>query len=161
MSNPLCINVAAGIFRLVKNGDNAASPSDPANVVFDAFGLPYQGVFLGGSVSTASGFSVTNNALQPQQTSNKTYSLTIGLGKTFAKPPQLLWQCRNPLTGGWSNQYGETTVNPGTSPTTGSALTVFGYATTTTIVVGYTIVNFSSPTTMTPPSNFSYRVFQF
>ncbi len=163
MSTPFAIDVANSVFRAVINGDNALAPSSPANVIFDAFGQPYNGVFKGGVVASST-FTAAGTTVPPNASNATLYTAAIALGKTFSKPPQLIWLCQNPSTGGWGQQYTSGTISyvnsGGVLFPRGSFLNVFGYATTTSVVLGYQIVNFPSPVSVSPPPNFSWRVFQ-
>jgi hypothetical protein len=157
MPSQFYIAPAAGIFRAVTPGNNAQSPSSPSVVTFNGFGPPYQGVFMAGQVLSST-FGSTAETPPPGAASWTRYSTTIAFGKTFANPPQLLWLCQDPSTGGWTPQYQINLINY--SGPTGSWLGAWGSTSTTGLTLGYDYVKFSAPVVISGPSVFSYRVFQ-
>ena len=165
-TNPFRVDPHNGIFRAVINGDNAASPSSPSNVVFDAFAGAYQGVFAAGVVPLSAMSSSTVG-------STTTWTHTVSFGKTFANPPQLLCLAQR-SSGVWTSQFtsgnaalgssyqitDDSTISNGVSGT-GAGCYAWGYTTTTGVVLGATQHVYSgSGSVAPPPANWSYRVFQ-
>lgn len=164
MSTPVCLDPDNGIWRLVKNGDDAANPSDMQNVIFDMFaGNRSHGVFIGGVVEDAE-LTHVQNPLGPNQTSNNSYLKTISLGNSFTAPPQFLFQALNPSTGGWTTQYSSgaityENVNNVLFPR-GSILIPVCMISQTEIKIGYNVVSYPNAVMTTPPTKYTYRVFR-
>jgi hypothetical protein len=163
MASLFYLDPSSGIFRSVKPGDNAVSPSSPKNVLFDAFGAKIHGVSISGivpwsSFSGPTAFS-TNNA---QVQSAYYYSYQVNFAQPLSYIPWYVCTYQN-VSGVWSTSYNSGIVSyynsGGIMLPQGTSATAGAVATTTGLMLYYAIENYVNPDSYTTPSAFSYRLF--
>lgn len=154
-SNSFSIEPNDAILRAVINGDNALSPVNPANIIFDGFGPSYCGVFMGGVVADG----------ELTETSTNHWQITIpypgGLTFAAANLPSVIWMAED-TDGGWEYFYAQNLISvsgSGIEYANGQYLQSFCYPTTTGIILGSKITG-SGGSTPTRPASYCYRVFQ-
>jgi hypothetical protein len=145
------IDPVASIFRSVINGDDALSPSTPANVYFDAFGPRVHGMTQRDVVpfSSFSGPLYYEIATPTPHLSNPYFMYTF----TFPEPLDycpvavILFQKQD---GSWTRNY---------SATGGSVTVTGGFVSTQTELLIYTTANGPSVSSTLQPLAASYRLF--
>ena len=164
MTVAFAIKPSASIFRSVINGDDALSPSTKANVMFDAYGAKLHALTLQGTVPYSSFGSNTSTSVPPGSgASSASYrAYQINFPQPLSYIPFLFALEKNP-SGAWvadyiDNQtYGSSSL--GVFLNNGSAGAAGGFATTTYLFLYWYIVNWPNNRSVTPPTEYSYRLY--
>lgn len=156
-----------GIFRAVKNGDNAMAPSTPSNVIFDAYGNKVHGMSFSGQApfSAFSGpinFSTGNS----QVVSSQYWIYTVNFPEALPYVPLATFTFQN-SNGVWSPTYQSGTTSLSGSGSGGITFTNehgtsaagIGFVTTTSVNLFLVKIDYANATSYTPFQAASYRVF--
>ena len=156
MSTAFAIDPSSSIFRAVKNGDNALSPSSMTNVLFDAYGNKVHGLSLQGTVPFSAFSGPTSMPVPSGASSANYYYYQINFPQTLPYIPFLFLQIEN-SAGVWTPTYsaGSVTLNP----TRGTGVGGGGFATQSYLLLYLQVVNYPNAVSWVAPANYSYRLF--
>jgi len=162
MTTQFYINPGASKFRSTKAGDSAISPSNSADVIFDAFGPRYGGVILNGNVPWSSFAGPVGFTLPANAKSANYYYWQLNYASAFSYIPLIYVSYQN-SSGAWGSTYNSGTISYYTSggiqyPQGTSAQAGF-FSTTTYLFLYIQVVAFVNSTSWTPPTHYSYRVY--
>jgi hypothetical protein len=157
------IDVDAGIFRSTAPGDSAISPTNPADVRFDAFGPRYGGAILSGQVPWSSFTGPTSyNTGNSQVVSSYYYSYQINFASAFSYIPFTYASYQN-SSGVWLASFSSGSVTyytyNGIEYPQGTSVLAGYLATTTYMLLYLQVVNFVNPVGWSVPNAYSYRVY--
>jgi hypothetical protein len=163
MSVPFKIDPINGIFRSVKNGDDAVSPSAKSNVTFDAFGNKIHGLNLYGTVNYSQLVAKPNPFPNGGASSTQYMEYVVNFPETLSYAPMVFAQYKNP-SGVWVNVYQDSQLsspNPWIpwSAAGGSIGTAMILPFSNCIKVIWYVINYPNSKGTTPPLAYSYRVF--
>lgn len=162
------INPSGGVFRAVKNGDNALAPSTPSNVIFDAYGNKLHGMSFGGIVTWSQFAGPSNYTPQyaPQAISAQYWGCQINFPEPLDYVPFATFAFQD-SNGDWSPTYNSGNVTVAWSggggfvqgTIQGTAAIGGGFATTSYVFLSLAVIKYQRPVGYTPFQAASYRLF--
>ena len=158
MTTQFYCNPLAGILRAAYPGKDAISPASPADIMFDAFGPRLQSVFAAGLVAFSSFSGPTSYSGPSGSVSAHYWVYTVNFGVTFSQPPQFVVAAEF-ADGGWGPNFFPSGITYPSGIANGSAGGFYALGSTSQLKIYWYVVNYPNPTTVTPPSNASYRIF--
>jgi hypothetical protein len=159
------IDPSAGVMRSTSSGDSAVSPTNQADVIFDAYGSRYGGASVAQQIPWSS-FSGPVSYNPPNASYVKSayyYSYQYNFATPYAYIPLVFASYQDPATDDWVASYNSGTV---TYVTSGGVITPRGtgansgfFATTSYIFLFLSVINFANPTSWTSPQAYAFRTY--